>query len=338
MSLADLPAIPAARPGALSGPQNGPLVLVGEVRTGLLRNSTRISGDAATDLLALLPGAAVRRATRPLHYALSADFGLGVHCPLATPSRRNAEGIGTVLARVSLFGGRVVQASARTLLAVGGGPGRLPWSHYVSRLGTIEVSGRASARELADGFLAHGLSTTLDPGAVCNRYLDRIQRSSLLDRTAPFRSRRTRLRFAAVVHGPDEAPDGARGQRTGAFVIEDDTLRTLRLSFASASVPDVLALCEDIALHDWLLTTLTRFLEAGGAAERSDPVRRLGPVVAHLLPLWMPGALVADDLRPLVDALERRAGFSRQWDSLVAHIRDQISLAVVARLTDDDAG
>jgi hypothetical protein len=97
----------------------------------------------------------------------------------------------------------------------------------------------------------------------------------------------------------------------------------------------VVRLCEDVALHDWLLTAVEEVVDGGRADGLSgeELVRRFRPVVAHLLPLWMPGAHVEDVLAPIWSGLEGRPGFTRQWSSLVDQIRDQMSLSVIGLLS-----
>jgi hypothetical protein len=163
------------------------------------------------------------------------------------------------------------------------------------------------------------------------------------------RARRTRLRFAATWTTGGTEPEGTPrdGTRSGGpapggqrapiftkFVIEDGSLRTVHLRLATGSPAAVVTLCEDLALHDWLLTTVLSVLEGGDINSRPESVAvlRLRPVIGHLLPLWMPGARVEESLLSVWDAVERRPGFSRQWESLVAHIRDQMTLAVVTLL------
>ena len=111
-------------------------------------------------------------------------------------------------------------------------------------------------------------------------------------------------------------------------------LRTALLSCGRADVPGVVEFCEDLALHDWLLTTLLRMLERSriGIDSRSDVVRALRPAVDHLLHLWMPAARGDEISAALWDRLERRPGLSRQWHASVDRIRDQIALSTIGLL------
>jgi hypothetical protein len=52
-------------------------------------------------------------------------------------------------------------------------------------------------------------------------------------------------------------------------------------------------LCEDLALHDWLLTALLQLIEHSRHARNARPqlINRLQPAIDHLLHLWMPAAI-----------------------------------------------
>lgn len=91
------------------------------------------------------------------------------------------------------------------------------------------------------------------------------------------------------------------------------------------------SLCEDLALHDWLLTTLVGMVERSrlGSADGRDAVTALRPAVDHLLHLWMPKARADRALGPLWEVLEREPGFTRQWQTLVQRIRDQLALQAI---------
>jgi hypothetical protein len=334
------------RPRAAAAPLE---LLLGEIRTGLVQNSSDLAGEVTSKILRLRVGGRVRTMTRPASHVMSPELSYGVHCPLATVSGSGVDGIGTVLARASITGGRVLQASTRTLLTRADADYRLPWSHYVARLGVVEVSGKADADDLADGFLQSRSRDTLDLGAVSGRVLDTVQRSRELDRSAPFVARRTQLRFAVHLVGNDpssciDGPEGepGRGHDEGGaeagsrveLMIDDDVRRTLRIRIKSRSLVEVVDLCEDLALHDWLLTTVLDAVEGWGVPVADDEwIFRLRPMIDHILHLWMPGRRVADELLTVWDGLERRPGFSRQWEGLVARIRDQMTLSMIKMMS-----
>ncbi len=135
-----------------------------------------------------------------------------------------------------------------------------------------------------------------------------------------------------------------RGGALERFTLAEDELRTVRLRVPE-DIPaaDLAGLCEDLALHDWLLTTLVRVLDGirlgpaapgtwprtAGDGELPPTVRALRPAVDHLLHLWMPRARVSGRLAPLWEALEERPGFTRQWLALVQRVRDQLTLHAI---------
>jgi hypothetical protein len=130
---------------------------------------------------------------------------------------------------------------------------------------------------------------------------------------------------------PAADPSGAA---CGTFRVESNALRTLELTVAYGDVLAVVELCEDLALHDWLLTTLLSLMEFSltGPGDREQKVNRLRPAIDCLLHLWMPAARLDETVLPIWRDLERRPGFSRQWESSVNRIRDQVTLSTIALL------
>ncbi|GIH69359.1 hypothetical protein Mth01_16120 [Sphaerimonospora thailandensis] len=335
------------------------MLVMGEVHTGLLQNSGEVAASTCRRLLGLLAGQTVRVSRRPIVHAVSPDRLTGVDCRLPSASQSRVRGVGTVLTRCSITGGRVVQGSSYVRIVRAAVDRRLPWSHYLARPGVMEVLGKAKPRDLSDGFTddlpgdrlsgasagrtrpdparpdpARGDrgpgwsgSAPLDLGAISGRFVDLVQSSPLLDRRAPFKIPRTRLRWVAE----SASESGAPAIR---FTLHNDQLRTLRLVHDGEFTPAVAELCEDLALHDWLLTTLLVIVERAltGGAPGPEAVAKLTPAVDHLLHLWMPAARVDETLTPLWESLERYPGFTRQWQSLVDRIRDQISVNMLTLL------
>jgi hypothetical protein len=304
----------------------------GEIHTGLLQNSTALPGERVSALLDLVVGERVRRSERPIAYAISPDRLTGVDCSLPSASRRDTRGIGTVVSNLAVTGGHVVQASSRaTIEPVSRSGQRLPWSHYLAQPGVLEPIGKVNLADVADGFLAGSRrATTLDIGAISGRELDELQQSALLDRKRPFRTSRTVLRWALLA-GPDR-------DNSASFRIDSKTLRTLLLR-AGGQEPDAIrALCADLALHDWLLTTILTLLDNSldTPGSRAQRVRKLHPAVEWLLHLWMPAARVEPALMPLWESLDARSGFTRQWRTSVDRIRDQLNLSTMTLL--EEAG
>ncbi|MGC0315284.1 SCO2521 family protein [Kitasatospora acidiphila] len=295
-------------------------LMLGEVRTGLLQHSVELPRPAALQLLHLRHGERVRSSTRPNHQVHSADLLTGVDCPLPTGSRRAVRGVGTAQARAVLTEGRVLQASVRVRIGERGAGLRLPWGHYLARPGTVEPIGPVGDDDLVAGFLDGASAGQLDLGGIAERLLTDLQVRSQLDRRAPFRSRRTRLLWSAQVGTP-----------AAHFTIQDGTLRTLRLTLERVDPVSVAAFCEDLALHDWLLTTLVQLIDRSGLGSTpgAEPVLRLRPAVNHLLHLWMPGARVDRGLARVWGNLETSPGFTRQWAAAVQRIRDHLALQAV---------
>ncbi len=347
-----LAAYPA--PARSSAGVGGLAVAVGEIRTGLLRHSGSLPKSAVAELIDLVPGEPVRQSERPIAHALSADVANGVDCLIPTGTRTRVRAVGTVLTHAAVVGGRVLQTSSYARIDPAGAQRRLPWSHYTARPGLLETLGRADPRDLCSGYLAQDQATEcLDLGSISERLARRMQSSPLLDGRQPLRFQWTRLRWTAL-YGAE--PGAGGGEPAAQFTLESDTVRTLSLLIprpagvlggasqnSDTLLEAILELCRDLALHDWVLTTVTRRIERTdlGAGDRARAVEELRPAIDHLLHLWMPGARVADELAAVWEGFERRPGFTRQWEAAVARVRDQLALQtlqLLATLSVKDAG
>ena len=305
------------------------MITVGEVHTNLLQHGTALTQEQSSEVLSLVEGEAVLTSRRPSLYAVSPDVRTGVDCWLPSAKRRQLRGVGAVVTRAVITGGRIVQASS--VIQVVAGERRQPWSHYLANPGVLETVGKLNSADLTAGFLHGNDADVLNLEAITGRVLDGVQMSDLLDRRPPLRAARTRLRWTAQV---GQQPD--RGV-SAVVTVDSPTLRTVELVLAPQDVPAAVAgLCEDLALHDWLLTMLSSLMETAvtRSASGQEHVERLRPVLEHLLHLWLPGARVNPRLRPIWDRLEQVPGFSRQWNSSVNWIRDQISVGNMALLRD----
>jgi hypothetical protein len=302
------------------------MLTVGEVHTGFLRNSTSVPPDRSSRVLALMEGEQVRHSVRPLPYAISPDQLRGIDCRLAAASGARHRAVGTVVARATITGGHVLQGSAYVRLVGSTADRRLAWPHYLTRPGLVETLGKVDWSDLAAGLLSESPpADSLDLGAMCTDVMHTVQASSDLDQKTPLRTSRTQLRWAALVGGD---------RRRTVFAIEERGLRTLRLTLP-ADITDaaaIAALCEDLALHDWLLTSLQTLIDTSdiGAIARAQVVRRFGPAIDHLLHLWMPAARVD---RSLWDEVERAPGMTRQWEACVNRIRDQVAVGAMDLLS-----
>lgn len=340
-AVADRSPQPPARSGDGDGPA-GCLAVLGEIHTGLLQNSTAVTPDVTRELLALIPRTPVRTWERPIRHAVSPERLTGVDGNLPTESGALTRAVGTVGTEARITGGHVLQACSRTVVVAAEERRRLPWSHYLSRPATLEAWGSPRLDDLVGGFLRiDPVPGILDLGGVGAYVMGEIQGSDLVDHRPSFRVSRTRLRWAAVPATEAEAADTADPADVAApthisFLLEAPALRTLRITDAA---PELLSrlpeLCQDIALHDWLLSSIVSIVDVAhiGGRDRSAVLDHLRPAMDHLLHTWMPGARLADDLQALWDEIERRAGLERQWDSVVRRIRDQVALASVALLS-----
>lgn len=309
--------------------------MLGEIRTCILHNSAALDQSSVAEILDLVPGERVRLAQRPIAHATSPETYTGVDCPLPTESRSRCGAVGTVTARAVVTGGRLLQGCAHVEVRRGATDHRMAWSHYLASPGVVETVGNFTETDVAAGFLAEqGRTEAIDLGAVTERLINDIQFGRQLDHASPMRVPRTRLRWAALL-GPTENGAGP-GLPSGMFTIVDDTVRTLRIAASvefnspeavAKQLADLRGFCENLALHDWALTTLINQVERsrlGGAG--LDAIIALRPAIDHLLHLWMPGAHVDPSMSTLWDSLERRPGFTRQWSAIVDRIRDQLAV------------
>jgi hypothetical protein len=305
------------------------MLTTGEVRTGLLLNSAAIPQNALPYALRLLPGERVRTSDRPIGYGVSADVLTGIDCTLTAASGARTRAVGTVAARATITGGRIAQGSAHARLVESDVDYRRPWSHFLGRPGVVETIGRIGWADLARGLTADPRPAPgLDLGAICDRVLDGVQQWPDLDRSPPFRTARTTLRWV-LQNGGNATTDHL------SFIIVNSELRTVSLALTDHALPAVLQLCEDLALHDWLLTTLLGLIERSrmGSGELPQTIAKLRPAVDHLLHLWMPGARVDLRLMPLWHSLDKRPGFTTQWEASVSRIRDQLALNTLTLLS-----
>jgi hypothetical protein len=299
---------------------------IGEVHTSLLQTSATVSADAAAQLLAIVPGGTVRTRQRPIPYAWSPESFTGVDCFAPLAESRELRVVGTPATQVSLTDGRIVQAGTHVTLRTESTGRRRPWSHYLAQPGVLEVLGKASDDSLAAGFL-RGPQTAkaLDLGGVNVRTLAGVQRSGHLDRKPPFRSQSTQLRWSA---------QWAETEQEIVFTLGADGLRTVRLRTAQDD-PRILAdFCADLALHDWLLSTLLVIVDRAVARRRpaAELVSMLRPGIDHLVHTWMPTARASKDLDRIWQELDLRSGLSLQWQKTVERIRDQLTVGLIEAL------
>ncbi|MDQ1295645.1 MAG: hypothetical protein QG608_3530, partial [Actinomycetota bacterium] len=160
-----------------------------------------------------------------------------------------------------------------------------------------------------------------DPGTVCEQWMNRVQESVVLDRRVPFTARRTRLRWAATA-----SPEPGTGRIV--LRVHEDGLRTVSLQAPPDLLPLLPEFCQDLALHDWLLSCVVGLVDRAGIGrrDRESVLARLAPILDHLLHLWMPAARLDDRLREYWAALDQRCHLAQQWENTVRQIRDQTLL------------
>jgi hypothetical protein len=303
------------------------VLVVGEVDTGLLRGRDPSSSDDVRRLVALVAGERVLVATRPRSYVRSPERPVGVDCALGDGQVR---GIGTALQRAAITDHEVVQGSAYAMIVATRHTARRPWSHYLARPGRIETIGRPRWDDIAAAIAGpERPPAALDLGKVAQRATNEVQSAARGGPDDSFRAARSRLRWAARVSDDDAPLAGVH------FEVYDRRLRLLRFSVGRHDADRIAAACEDIALHDWLLSTLIESVRqsAIGLLPRGDTLERLVPAIDRLLHLWMPAARADELTETMWTVLERRAGFSRQWTALATRIRDQFSVRLAESLS-----
>lgn len=304
-----------------------PLVVLGEIHTCLLPHSLTLDGPATDEILATVAGATVVRRERPGPLAFSPRRATGVDCHLnwSAAASATARAVGTVASTVVLVGGRLAQLSSHTTVVRAQQRRRMPWSHYLGRVGFTEVIGElpdhsVADKELAAGYFAPRGEQILDLGSICARHLDGLRSSPLLDHRPPLRAPTTRLRWSAVI-------GGSAGPAVSLRLV-DELSRDLRVTLRqNTDLPDALRLCQDIAVHDWLLTVVDATVRAADGFGDDRPVAELASVLEHLAHLWMPGAQVPTSMRALWQDLQTEAGFSRQWTARLEQVRHRITVA-----------
>ncbi|HET6499320.1 MAG TPA: SCO2521 family protein [Amycolatopsis sp.] len=302
------------------------MVILGEIRTCLLHNSRPLPKAVVTELLGLKPGRRVRVSDRPVNLSVSPELTVGVDCRLASEPVVKTRGIGTVVSRAMVTGGVVLQASAGATLSPAASDTRQGWSHYARRIGVVEVIGKADAGQLALGHRTTGSGGgTLDLGAIGEHLLDVVQMRPQLDHTTAIRARTTRVRWSARCVAGDRSEPAVR------LHVEDEVVRTIELVVTAEQLGAVQRFCEDVALHDWLLTTLGNTIDQVARGD-DDRIDVLASAVERVVHLWMPGAHVDPAMQVLWDKLERQPGFSRQWGAQVAQIRDLVALRTLKAL------
>nr|WP_269781537.1 SCO2521 family protein [Nocardia bovistercoris] len=303
---------------------HGILAVFGEVRSLLLPTAVALQRGEVEDLLALDPDHRVRWRTRPISLGISSEVLNGVDCALAAPSHPAVRAIGTVARRGVVVGGRVLQSSARCTVVRSAHDKRQGWDHYLARAGVLEVIAKvsdATSARLTEGFLATRGGPTLDLESITAGLVNDIGMRRL--GRAPLRAGTTRLRWAARI-GDVDSPRVS-------FRLLDDVVRAALIVVPSEpELMDAQRFCEDLAVHDWLLTVLTDAIERADLAGPASPeaTEIIAPVLQHLAHLWLPEAHTPPELRGLWTQLQADAALTAEWRNSVAHLRNRVMMAM----------
>ncbi|MFF5185067.1 SCO2521 family protein [Streptomyces sp. NPDC000345] len=304
------------------GTTSGPVLVCGEVRTCLLPTRDAVDERTAVRLLRLRADERVRVSRHPNRHAVSPDVLTGVDCRLPTATGARCRAVGTVTARAALTEGRVLQSTAYFRAPASGPDRRQPWGYYLVRPGCLVPLGRLPGKSVTEGFLTGHQPGELDVGSIAESLLAKICQHRILDYDTPLTTADTSLRWTAAAAGDGEEPSLL-------FTKAEDGLRIVELRVPRGTAPAAAAgLCEDLALHDWLLTTVADKLDGlrVGSEDGRAALKVLRPLVDHLLHLWMPRARVDGALHTAWEELEKSPGYSRQWNALAQRIRDQLVL------------
>lgn len=306
-------------------------VLIGEIHTSLLQTSTALSAAETRQLLSVVPGHQAQSVERPVQYARSPLIMTGLDCDLTNETEIvTAHAVGTAAARAAITGGHVLQASSFVRLQHSAGVRRRRWSHYLAQPGLVQLTGELNNDQL--GALERAFirrprgARVIDLGSVSNALVNHVQVShpTLLNGAAPVRVGRTQVRWSARV-------GDALNIR---FSLENTQLRTMQLTVREQDLPIVAGFCEDVALHDWLLTGVLQIVDRTRTIINDSRLtaNRLRPVLDHLVHLWMPSARHSRRVASLWRSLDRGTGFSRQWEASAGRVRDRFGAAAADAL------
>ena len=255
----------------------------------------------------------------------------GLDCQFTGARGNLTRVVGTAISRGAITGGHVVQAStfARVVGQSGSGGRRQRWPNYLAQPGLLVASRRIDLADLSERLMDEVSNDDINLGAVSSRLLDAVQRAGL-DRHPPVRFARTQLRWTAVIGRPRQIH----------FSEESATLRTIRLRTPDDDLESVAEFCEDVAVHDWLLSCVVQILERTRFSANSPQqvAQRLRPVFDHILHLWMPAARQRGPFAALWTSLDRGASLTRQWEASSSRIRDQVATRMPYVFDGDEFG
>lgn len=308
---------PLMPPPDSTGPHQ-PQVVLGAVTTGLLNTSEPLPLDAAQQVLALVPGVKADWRRYPVEQVVSPDLFFGLDCRLAVRSGAQPRVIGTARARAILTAGHILQGSARVDVLLGANTRRLPWSHYMARLGVAEAINKAAPSDVVTGFLQGPPGKSLLDLSNTGAYvMSLLEQAPQIDRLARLRTPTHRLLWAAHVQEDGEPDCHVEAGEDGVFRV--------RMSTPPELLPHFVEFCEILALHHWLLASLKNAFDRSTRRGRRAEAE-LDPALSYLGHVWNPTAHLPPEMRWFWDALEDEAQLSWEWQTTLTRVRDKVTL------------
>ncbi|NUP45896.1 MAG: hypothetical protein HOW97_01065, partial [Catenulispora sp.] len=300
------------------------VLVLGAVHVGLLPNSGPLPEAAVTRLLSIDPGWPVRVTRRPTPRVTSPETLASVSCSLPSASGRKVVGKGITQTHLVVVGGLALLGSSQIRVApVPAEEGR-DWRWYLDRPGLMAVPGEIDLHDVSDGVGQDRDDVPrLDLGSIIERALGEVRgRSPLLDRDVLLRTGSLRVRWIVEVVDSRSAPPAVN------VVVEGPEQLTVRMAGRLDELPTMTRFCEELALHQWLLTVFSQAEDIATrlAAREPDPLAVLRRALGLLGDLWEPPLYLDTNMKTLWRALEERAALTRQFQASVARIRDRISL------------
>jgi hypothetical protein len=302
-------------------------VVVGEVMTALLGTAAALDEVGAQTLLTrLVLGNKAEPFGYPVQRVKSADLSFGIDCHLATPTGARPRTIGVAAAHAVLTGGHVLQAAAHARIVAADSQPRRRWSYYSARPGFVDVQGKAAPEDLARAFLETDPDgAVLDLAAVAKQVVDEVNEAVEEELQGEVALHSAPLTFRWVARVASTA-----GMPVVEFVRRPDrTFQVNAVTNPQYLIP-LARFCEDVALHSWLLSTMTEAFR--DSTKALDGLGELGSALEFLGHLWSPGEALDERLMPLWKQLEKRLYMSRGWQNQVAQVRDKIALLTLKRV------
>jgi hypothetical protein len=304
-------------PRSYSERRPSPSRIFGVVSTALIQHNDALSLSESAEILRVVPrrrdlarAESVQQILRPVSLAWSPYRVTAIDPAVLGVQDRPI--FGTAAGRAVVYGGRIVQGSTwvavvPTLTAV-----RFPWADEVALAGTATV-GSPTPRIL----LAAPPAKPPDLGltAIADRLLDDVQSSRRLNHVVAFRASGARLYWVATLRNP------RRSSTLTDFPAKGESV--LHITAPSDEPPEtIIRFCEDVARHQWLLSTLARVLVQTERASLDEARRRqvLKTVSDQLTRLWIPMPHVDRQASEYWTEMADRLRLMQQWETLAARL------------------